>query len=371
LGSPDLVASLRALALKGLGRMYRPESERFVFRVRQTSQGARGEGVSDRYTAIALIGLAGERAEAAAAALAGGRRSALCSSLVRDVPRRHGLGDVALTLWAGHAVGNADSESVLPRLRERQPQGGTPTTVELAWTLAALCAESESDVGDLRAAVAHRLVDSFVEGSALFPHVVGASRWGLRSHVCCFADLVYPIHALSLYARMSGDQAALAVARRCAEALIRRQGPEGQWWWHYDVRSGDVIERYPVYSVHQDAMAPLALFALEEAAGLDYSEPIARGLGWLRSSPELAGGSLIDGEAGFIWRKVGRREPGKLTRTLQALASRLHRRLRVPGLDAALPPGAVDYENRPYHLGWLLYAWPEGPVGQARARRTR
>ena len=35
--------------------------------------------------------------------------------------------------------------------------------------------------------------------------------------------------------------------------------PHGQWWWHYDVRDGSVVERYPVYSVHQHAMAPMAL----------------------------------------------------------------------------------------------------------------
>jgi hypothetical protein len=368
---PGLVSSLRALALTGLGRMYRPDIERFVFRVRQTSDGVLGEGRSDRYTAISLIGLAGETTAAAAGALGSVSRSTLCSALVRDVGTLRGLGDVALTLWACGALGNPGREMVLARLREFQPQEGTPTTVELAWTLAALCDGSNSHAPDLRGAVARRLVESFVERSALFPHVVGTSRWGLRSHVCCFADLVYPIHALSLYARMSGDRAALAVATRCAERLVRLQGPEGQWWWHYDVRTGAVIERYPVYSVHQDAMAPLALFALEEASGLDFSEPIARGLTWLRRSPELAGGSLIDEKAGFIWRKVGRHEPWKLSRTLQALASRLDHRLRVPGLGVVLPPGAVDYENRPYHLGWLLYAWPDGPVGTVRARRTQ
>jgi len=26
-----------------------------------------------------------------------------------------------------------------------------------------------------------------------------------------------------------------------------------------------------------------------------------------------------------------------------------------------MPPGRVDYECRPYELGWLLYAWGPGP----------
>jgi hypothetical protein len=150
---------------------------------------------------------------------------------------------------------------------------------------------------------------------------------------------------------------------RCADNFCRQQGPQGQWWWHYDRRTGRVVERYPVYAVHQDAMAPMALLALAAATGADYSEPIARGLAWLARSPELGGGSLIDDAADLIWRKVARREPGKLTRYAQAVVSSVHASMRVPGLDLVFPPAIVDYEDRPYHLGWLLYAWPAARVG--------
>jgi hypothetical protein len=202
-----------------------------------------------------------------------------------------------------------------------------------------------------------------IAASGLFPHEVGG-HGGARGHVCSFADLVYPIHALSRYARLTGDRRALSVASRCAERVVELQGRDGQWWWHYDVRTGRVLEPYPVYAVHQDAMAPLALLALKEASGLDFDEPIARGLRWLESAPELQGRPLVDRPADLIWRKVARHEPRKLARSLQAAATRLHPRLRLPALDYVLPPGAVDYEDRPYHLGWLLYAWP-------RARRSR
>jgi hypothetical protein len=76
-------------------------------------------------------------------------------------------------------------------------------------------------------------------------------------------------------------------------------------------------------------------------------------------APEI-GGSLIDRTAGVIWRKVARREPGKLTRGLQAAASRLHPAARLLGMDRLFPPTVIDWESRPYHLGWLLYAWPKG-----------
>lgn len=123
-------------------------------------------------------------------------------------------------------------------------------------------------------------------------------------------------------------------------------------------QNGEVIEGYPVYAVHQDAMAPMALSTLHEAGGGDFREAIRRGFGWLAASPELRGGSLIDEGAGVIWRKVARREPAKLARALQATATTIHPALRVPWLSSTLPPGTVDYEDRPYHLGWLLYALP-------------
>jgi hypothetical protein len=208
----------------------------------------------------------------------------------------------------------------------------------------------------LRDSLAARLVAS-LGGGSVFPHVLGAKR-GLRDHVACFADMVYPIQALSIHYRATGHKASLEAALAGAQLICRRQGAAGQWWWHYDRRTGEVVEGYPVYSVHQDSMAPMALFAIQEASGRDFREPIARGLEWLASSPELEGGSLVDRTAGLIWRKVARREPAKLTRYVQAVASGLHPRLRVPLTDALFPAGTIDYEDRPYHLGWILHAFP-------------
>jgi len=169
--------------------------------------------------------------------------------------------------------------------------------------------------------------------------------------------MVYPIQALALYNKLSGDRAALDVAGRCARQICAKQGNAGQWWWHYDRRTGEVVEPYPVYAIHQDAMAPMALFALQEAGGADFRPSVARGLDWLASSPELGGGSLIDTRADLVWRKVARREPGKLSRYAKALAAGIHPSLRVPGLDTICPPVSIDFEDRPYHPGWFLHAW--------------
>jgi hypothetical protein len=215
----------------------------------------------------------------------------------------------------------------------------------------------------LRDSVAKRLQSVFHPDAGVFPHRVGETAGGVRAHVSCFADLVYPVQALAFYARVTGDNDALKIASGCARHFCGLQGDAGQWWWHYDARTGGIVEGYPVYAVHQDAMAPMALFALEEAGGGDFRREIRRGLDWLRSSPELHGGSLVDDGAGIIWRKVARREPGKFTRYVKGAAVRIHPGIRVPGLDPVFPPRAVDFEDRPYHIGWLLYAWPDRLLG--------
>ena len=146
--------------------------------------------------------------------------------------------------------------------------------------------------------------------SGLFRHTT-AENAGWRGHVGCFADQVYPIQALAEYARCTGDADALQASAQCAQEICDLAGAAGQWWWHYDVRTGAVLERYPVYSVHQDGMAPLALWALAEAGGPLHRAALQRGLDWLNASPELDGASLIDEPGAFIWRKVARREPRK------------------------------------------------------------
>jgi len=357
-GAAALLADLRDQAAPALARMYRPDERMFVFRMRRAEENVIGEGLSWRYTAITLIGLAGEDRTVAHAVLGDDTLLDVCGHLVGDVPRIRNLGDVALILWAARANNYPERDWLWEKLLSLQPAERSYPTVEIAWALSALCLDADAPVGDLRVRLARRLLSCCNPRTGMFPHVVGKEDGSLRGHVACFADLVYPILALTHYFRLTDDRQAAETARRCAEQICARQGGAGQWWWHYDYRTGDVIERYPVYAVHQDAMAPMALLELHEATGQDFSEPIRRGLQWMEAAPELAGGSLIDKKAGLTWRKVGRREPCKLSRRLQAVAASVHPSLRLPWLDRIFPPERIDYEDRPYHLGWLLYAWP-------------
>lgn len=356
---------MRQTALKALARMFRPGELVFAFRLRREQGQDVLEGISRRYTAIALIGLADEPDSVVSGILAGQSAQAVCNRLLDDIGVVEDLGDVALTLWAARALRHPRAAEAVRHLRWRNPVNASCRTVELAWSLTALVAPGDDATDEeLARALAGRLIESFHERSGLFPHWPRGSHaaW-LRAHVSCFADLVYPIQALSHYHRRTGDMAALAAARQCADRICRLQGPGGQWWWHYDVRTGRVIERYPVYAVHQDGMAPMALLAIQDASGMDYMAPISHGMAWLARPPEIPG-SLIDPAAGVIWRKVARHEPHKLVRRGQALVSRLHPALRLPGMDWLFRARDIDFECRPYHMGWILHAWSPQRLSQ-------
>jgi hypothetical protein len=354
----SFIERVRAMSVRSLARMYRPEERLFVFRLRREGGAIVSEGLSPRYTAISLIGLAQEEPRTVAAVLGAHDLNTVYTRLLEDVGQATNLGDVALTLWAGAALGHPGRGLAAERLRALHPETKAHPTVELAWVLSALT-KDDGAADDVRESAARRLLAAFNRHTSVFPHVIGGERQNaLASHVSCFADLVYPTQALSFYAGLTGSTEARDAARACADYMCRMQGPDGQWWWHYDYRTGRVLERYPVYAVHQDSMAPMALFAAAEAGGQNYDQAIRRGLLWLESSPELQAGTLVDDQADLIWRKVARREPNKLSRYAQALASRAHPSLRVPGLDVLFPPRSVDHEDRPYHLGWVFYAFP-------------
>lgn len=325
----------------------------FVFTQRRHGRRVVGDGLSIRYSAIALLGLNGLDEELPALPLSERHR------IARELLARGahaGLGDAALIAWA--ASGYGDLDAVWRRLAALAPVNAVHPTIEVAWSLAALILRPPAGYEVLTSQIAEHLMAFCDQRSGLFPHLLGGR--GARSHVASFADQVYPIHALSLYAQARGDDRALAIATHAAQTICERQGADGQWWWHYDVRTGAVIEGYPVYAIHQDAMAPLALRALSAAGGPRLQAHLDRGLAWLACAPELNGGSLVDGELEMVWRKVARHEPRKASRSIQAVASRLTGR-RASFVDAWFPPGRIDYEDRPYHWGWLLNAWADGP----------
>lgn len=363
------VAQLVDISVQGLQLMRTPSTGVFAHTMRgvPSPEGPRKrlEGTDLLYDAIVALG-ANRLPPDLQKKVLGQPASRFAHHLLPTALTTDNLGGVALTAWALAEVAGEVSDELFTRLA-RALTGPTSSllTVDVAWMLtAAVAADATGAAGGPvdRVRAAARLWLTTTQGNAgLFaraPHG-GTPAW--RAHVGCFADQVYPVQALARLHNSVGDNGALASAERCAAAFCSLQGAHGQWWWHYDFRTGSVVERFPVYSVHQHAMAPMALFALADAGGSDRFGEIGLGLDWLRTHPEVFD-ELVDPANRVVWRKVGRREPPKLARGVGALATWARPRATVPGLDRALPGVVVDRECRPYELAWLLYAWLDPAV---------
>ena len=295
-----------------------------------------------------------------------GETAASLTGFISDKARTHqDPGAVALAAWAAAEVDHRFDAALFERLRRWLTNPEPLPTVDVSWMLtAAVAARALGDTTEVADRASRRLLAA-QSPHGIFPHALPAASQGrFRAHVGCFADQVYPVQALARLAAATGDAPALIAANRCAARICALQGADGQWWWHYDVRDGSVVEGFPVYSVHQHAMGPMALFDLLESGGDDHRHEIFLGLRWLETHPEVLG-ELVDERHGVVWRKVGRREPAKAVRKLNAVTTSLRPGLHLPGLDRAFPPTEIDHECRPYELGWLLYAWLR-PSGSTR-----
>lgn len=353
------VDQLVALAGDGLGRMHDGWAFGHTLRAVKTGSGwsEKLEGDSLRYAAMVALGLSHTDEQVQRRVLGNGTASDLAKTCAERAERSTDAGAIALSAWAAAEAGRFHAANLFEKLGVRIASPEPLATVECAWAvIAALAAERFGDTEKVAAAAASRLMEAQSQ-AGLFPHLLPASASGrLRAHIGCYADQVYPIQALARLSVARSDALALAAADACAARICALQGPAGQWWWHYDTRDGKVVEGYPVYSVHQHAMGPMALLDLMEAGGAAHWQPIVRGLGWLDTHPETVS-SLVCPEKGVIWRKVARRERAKAARAIAAVTTAASPGLHLPLVNAIFPPGEVDHECRPYELGWLLYAW--------------
>jgi hypothetical protein len=312
-------------------------------------------GKSLRYGAIAALGLARLPHTVQRQVLAGETCSDLVGRLAKGLDEITSAGDAAMICWATAETEHAELPHALARLADLQRASDRQYVVDAAWAVSALvCARGLVDVEEDLARARARLLAARTR--ALFPHfTAGGGPWH-RAHVGCFADQVYPVQALARLHASADDPQALAVADSVASGICTAQGSAGQWWWHYDSRTGGVVEGYPVYSVHQHAMAPMALLDLAEAGGAQHIGPICQGVRWLAGPPETSE-ELVLQEPPVTWRKVARGDPRKVVRGLCAASTRIRPGLRPRVLNRIFPPTAVDHECRPYELGWLLATW--------------
>lgn len=352
------VRALNTLCVRGLAPMFDEQSGLFCNRlVRTESSGVKREDLSPRYTLMTLLGL--HRGEQFGLHHRF-NSEVILNGLLNDQRWIDNIGDLGLLLWTcaqlapeRYAEVYRDLHAAAALGQYREAHEGR--TMELSWFLAglahgALAGQAIAGLADL-AGNCLEIIRKNQGRNGIFGHLGGGAgvTGAFRGRLGSFADQVYPIYAFSKYAAAFSREEVLNSARDCADTICAVQGSLGQWWWHYDSRSGRVVGHYPVYSVHQDAMAPMALFALGETSGKDYNAWIFKGLSWIYGDNELKF-SLYDSGGDIIWRCL----------YLPKSATYLHEAANLLGFkpQASVPGGLrVRYECRPYHLGWALYAF--------------
>ena len=262
------------------------------------------------------------------------------------------MGSIGLLIWALALAGRSDLVAqLLPRL-ENGRVSQSLTTMELAWVVLGLCHVDDKSAGagsKLLKVFSEELVARQSKSTGLFYHCSMDAAWRdrIRRNVSNFADQIYPIQALSLASSGIGLSSLAQSALLCGKVLCALQGEKGQWWWHYDPKSGRVTSRYPVYSVHQYGMAPMALASLQESTGVSFSHPIDRSLSWIEDNEFQ--GSMFDSGNGTIWRDIHpkNRMTASFIRRTRAILRRS---------DTSFPEIQVNRETRPYEWAWGLYA---------------
>lgn len=351
------VRELLSLAGRGLVAMFDADDQLFCHRLLRTEKGIVREGLSPRYTIMTLLGLREvERARMDSAF----DTKAIYASFVRETNWIRGIGDLGLLIWLTSTfdpdrLGGLFSKFSCGAALDSYPDARSARTMELAWFLAGLAHAVEANPKNAStltevALETYRRLEKNQGASGFFGHMNTRSSIAglLRGRIGSFADQVYPIYAFAKFAKAFHVTSSLGHAEECANAICQAQGELGQWWWLYDSRSGRVSSRYPVYAVHQHGMAPMCLFALEEASGKSYSAFVYRGLGWI-SRNEL-GVDMRDPAQGLIWRCI---LPEISQKKYWAMVSSL---VRSKSHAPAAQSLKVLYEQRPYEFGWLLFA---------------
>jgi hypothetical protein len=351
--------ALAELAVRGLRDTYGRDSTLLPHTMRWDGRRAAHEGRNTRYALISLLGLAKARD---ILETDDDFTTSLWARVAHDDSTiRHSPGDLGLGLWAralhgrGHPLFSA--ERALKVFRERNRRCDS---VDLAWLLLgadhALLNGVDDGHGEQLAAETKRALLSLYnpESKLFYRHGRGGPFAGVSRRVACFANQIYPVMALVVHARRTGCEKSASVGREAADNLCRLQGPLGQWWWLYDAKGGSVVDGYPVFSVHQDGMAPMALLETTAAGSRSYVREIERGLAWIFGENELDV-NLVHREEGFVLRDIHRAGVGRIRRMIRGTAWCLGFRTDANAASAGAH-FVVNSECRPYHLGWILYA---------------
>jgi hypothetical protein len=361
----DEMASHRRRALQLLPEHYVADAALFAHKAFRQGCGCRTVGTNALYSAACLIGLATDDSPKARGFLA----EIASPSTVALVLASMASKDPALlgaTAWALALLEDPRAADLVDRIGRLNPRCATSmgaglalaglsnAYVRLRGVSGAALPIAREWAATLEARFARR-AGLFAGGLPAEPRLDPAHRF-----VTSFASQAYPVLGLAEYA-LATSMSPPDSTFQAADKVSRAQGPLGQWWWMYSSRTGRVLEGYPVYVVHQDAMAVMALASLARFGDRSHVGALELGLQWLNGENELRR-PLVSDDPPWFHRGIQRHRSdpdayGGMSRANHArvvLSSVVGSAPRATGARGA--GFELLTEDRPYHLGWVLLA---------------
>ena len=351
------VPTLKNMAARALLALFDGTEMLFSRRIILRERGFRKEPASPRRTVIALLGLQ-------SLADSGHRQpfdlASIENAVFRDRRWVKGIGDLGVLVQfaAEHnpeRLASLTHDFDFATALENFPDGREARTAALSCFLAGIshvklsCPDSLPDLTDAAVNAYHLLEENQGPGG-IFAHagLPGILQQPFSNRFGSIEDQMHAIYALTTFARAFEIEEPLADALNCGNTIRALQGGKGQWWFLYDKRSPRVVYRYPVCSIYQNGMAPLALLALAEATGQKFDDAICSGLSWVAGANEL-GVDLRDWQHGIIWDSIEPRS--RITNFCEHALNFVQSSCRSDDHNLR-----IRFEARPDHFGWLLYA---------------
>jgi hypothetical protein len=173
-----------------------------------------------------------------------------------------------------------------------------------------------------------------------------------RAHAVSFGSVVYFLRAMHEYDEATDSVEARDLFTACVQRVLAIQGEDGAWPWMLDVRTALPIDIYPIFTVHQDSMAMLFLFAARQY-GLDgIDAAVQLSFRWNLGCNELQTSIVREEPYAWFYRSIEREERWpRARRYLRGLGPRAS---KYPARSSRV---RFNRECRSYHAGWVLYAW--------------
>jgi hypothetical protein len=356
---PARLAPLLVGSVENLLASWEPRRALFPFSSRLEAAGVRNfyaDPIAVRYTINSLLGLA-EAARSGSFGVSEDEVADLAYSfLAREgrivLPADHGLATILRCSVEASTASLKDSVRTLGALlRDTKPSA--LTMQDAAWILWGACEaarEGIPDAVDVASAAFAFIRSELVQPETGLPRHTTARY---RRHLVSFVSLVYFLRSIHEAAVTLGDAHAMRLFERGVDNALALQGPDGEWPWMLDNRTGAIVDPYPLFTVHQDSMAMLFLHPAEDRGQVGSREAIDRSLEWVFGENEL-GRRMFSEKPFFAYRSIERDEGiARLRRYARSMRPRRTRSESWP-FPARV---RLNDECRSYHLGWLLYVW--------------